>query len=1787
MHVDKSPSQEAAYQHLAQRFKSLGSGGGPRGPGSDNHLTVISDGRMAAIDHRLFPDAPNHMPPLGNELEQTKLEQLIENVYAIWDGTHDHPFFDTADGGGYEAEPSARGQATQIVFASIGYSRGEGRLFLPDYFRAELVDRGVPSEQIAWIGDHRTQDKKRRLFNDMNDGKVTILLGSEEAMGTGVNVQRRNYVAHNLGPGWFPSMDEQRVGRTLRQGNMNPQVRIIDYSTRASYDSNMWQLMSAKAGFIEAFFRGDPSMKHMEDVGDQSTYALAAAMTTRDPRALELANMRRALNQAERAREAADDRNWNRRSAHLRLTEGIGEHRARLNKWRNAMAQHVSTAGDAFRMTVGADVYDNRTEAGEALLSLLRRDPSSSGARGEVGGFAIHQRGQESSVRAWVEIQDDTGFPLISREVNGAETGAGIVSSIEAHLRRLPETERSIEASIARDEAALASLDEGTADEAPTRDEIDQMRAQVDELEAEITRQPDEVEAEEEAEAQPEVEMPQLNVWARQLVDKFGTDTITGTGYVLRDGSLATAPPNHEPDVAIRAADVAFIDTRAGRVHAGGPLSEWQISAIIEQMRDLSPVRLIHTVNGQEQLNVETDGPLTPETLRTAYPADSPDVLKQGKRGATWFNKEGKAMVALADSADFDTLMHEFAHVFRRQMSGDQEEAVASWAGARRTEEGWRWDRVAEERFADGFVDWLREGTSPNDAVKTVFARIRTWLRKLYATVRSKLNPEVRRTFEDLLVLNDYPEIEAFERVRNDLDGMGTEGMFIDGGRRLRVRRAGSGYMVDAHDADGHQVFERRHGDADDAARDIAGVPTIETPMPAGNRRMRVERVDERAAREREAGLRVESDELALREVVQAGGESDEEVLYQSGDLREQRLGNLARGRKTQVLNRLRELGVAPGDPTPWSSKPARELPVEQLRQIEGQLLEARREGRELEARRYERRDIVRFGRQRVRQIQAEMQRTLRETKTIPEPLRGMLRSLLGDLDLRRRGVTTEARVDPGQSDPLRLKSMLALLHADFDPDDTPAGLLLPAEADKPLADMTLLELERLNNTVQHYMHRVRELQGELRKGQRRRADQVANAAARELRQAPPVRSTLLRRGLVALAGERPGFLLERMGGRGRRSAIYDTLYRSVAEGARNKRRLVQTSAAQYFRDLAAAGFDMKARQLDKWLRTPMEVPEWASEMHRWTRGELMSVALMWRDPYSRRNLLDQDAGGIVFSDRGQQSEDPVTLTSEQAMELIGSLGDAEFRFIDRPVRNLFDSLFQRINTVFREKYGYDLEQSPEYFPVEVASAAVPDNPEAGGAVDHFRAQDGQGTAEPHQGIVQFRTGAIKPMVLRPVSTVINRSLDRATTYAGLELPLTDARRLMARRQVTSLMRERFGVDTPRHLQRYLRDVAGHGEVQDGAERVLMAIKRNVSVGSLGANIKVAASQTLSLPLYWIHVPMRYIVEAVGTMADPRRAKKVLQLHSQMDPDFAERSNYGFDPDIEAGRMFGTRALLPRESTPLRRVQEPVMNALMYGVRRADRWTVGRGQQAAVLHALDVFEGNASMTRDMAVELGVTADEAATMGPEQRLALAYQWANFVTGRTQPSFLAEHMNAFARGRFTRYAASFSGYTNIAFNALRRAVGAARGAQFQDPQLNAEALRAVVTIMVVGPVGVASLNYVRKLMRGEEPDPIWCDILSGMSAVVYGLRDVAYWATCNRGRGLGLDNPTQGAIEAVIQSTTSLPAALQSGDDERITRAMERTVAAGARTIGLPYWTPKGWVSTAANLVEMID
>src|ERR1039458_9068009 len=97
----------------------------------------------------------------------------------------------------------------------------------------------------------------RSLFADFRAGRVRVLIGSSDTMGTGVNVQQRLKALHHLDVPWLPSQIEQREGRIERQGNQHDEIFIYAYATLGSMDATMWQNNERKARFIEAALSGD------------------------------------------------------------------------------------------------------------------------------------------------------------------------------------------------------------------------------------------------------------------------------------------------------------------------------------------------------------------------------------------------------------------------------------------------------------------------------------------------------------------------------------------------------------------------------------------------------------------------------------------------------------------------------------------------------------------------------------------------------------------------------------------------------------------------------------------------------------------------------------------------------------------------------------------------------------------------------------------------------------------------------------------------------------------------------------------------------------------------------------------------------------------------------------------------------------------------------------------------------------------------------------------------------------------------------------------------------------------------------------------------------------------------------------------------------------------------------------------------------------------------------------------------------------------------------------------
>ncbi|GLI96006.1 N-6 DNA methylase [Methylocystis echinoides] len=374
---------------LDARIKAIEMRDRPPEPGDDILLSVITDGRHAAIDLRL-------VDPDNDDEPDNKLNLLIGNALRIWRETADNAYVRT-DGKPYELPGAA-----QMIFSDLGTISVEKSRGFSAYrwIRDELVRMGVPASEIAFMQDYKKSEAKQRLFGDVRAGKVRFLIGSSDTMGTGVNAQLRLKALHHLDVPWLPSQIAQREGRIERQGNQNDVIDIFAYATEGSLDATMWQNNERKARFIAAALSGDASIRRLEDLGEgqANQFAMAKAIASGDQRLMLKAGLEADIARLERLRAAhIDDQHAVRRQ--LRDAErDIEFSTRRIAEIGEDMERLVPTTGEAFAATIAGKRYVERKEAGRALmkeaLTLVQLQQEGESIIASIGGFDLEYSGE-------------------------------------------------------------------------------------------------------------------------------------------------------------------------------------------------------------------------------------------------------------------------------------------------------------------------------------------------------------------------------------------------------------------------------------------------------------------------------------------------------------------------------------------------------------------------------------------------------------------------------------------------------------------------------------------------------------------------------------------------------------------------------------------------------------------------------------------------------------------------------------------------------------------------------------------------------------------------------------------------------------------------------------------------------------------------------------------------------------------------------------------------------------------------------------------------------------------------------------------------------------------------------------------------------------------------------------------------------------------------------------------------------------------------------------------------
>lgn len=147
-------------------------------------------------------------------------------------------------------------KATQFVFSDLGtYKPGEWNP-CSEIKRKLVDDYGIPAHEIRFIQEAKTDKARKTMIKDMNEGKIRVLFGSTEMLGTGVNAQKRCVAIHHLDAPWRPSDLEQRDGRGIRKGNeiaklyADNKVDVLIYAVEKSLDAYKFGLLHNKQLFI-------------------------------------------------------------------------------------------------------------------------------------------------------------------------------------------------------------------------------------------------------------------------------------------------------------------------------------------------------------------------------------------------------------------------------------------------------------------------------------------------------------------------------------------------------------------------------------------------------------------------------------------------------------------------------------------------------------------------------------------------------------------------------------------------------------------------------------------------------------------------------------------------------------------------------------------------------------------------------------------------------------------------------------------------------------------------------------------------------------------------------------------------------------------------------------------------------------------------------------------------------------------------------------------------------------------------------------------------------------------------------------------------------------------------------------------------------------------------------------------------------------------------------------------------------------------------------------------------
>ena len=667
----------------------------PGGP-----LRVVGLGSKAALSARLIsPELP--------EFRNSKVSMVADRVVKIWKET-------------------AKELGTQLIFSDLGTPKPSSKAAfvkerveelkvegLPakearaqageeydvlerdgefenpytvyDAIKEQLIARGVPAAEIAFIHDFNTDKRKQRFGELMNAGKIRIVVGSTPKMGVGLNVQKRLYALHHLDAPWKPAEIEQREGRIERQGNMwrelDKSVKIITYVTQGTFDTYRWGTLKRKHGLLVDFYSGNaPDV--MKDIDEESSmYELAMLGAMDDPEAARMAELEPKLD-AMRREAMAFQESRIQMQGRLKQTEvSIARDRETLANAEAAIALRGEVPEEGYSISLNKAPGDdeqvefaNAEEASKQLWKLMQMTTPGPNTASKWAGHAG---------AAQIQIGTVAGLPLFAKPMPAESPTSKLYKPPELYVagKFYAKTTTTPVGTWANVMQTIRARPEGVKDIAEKR--IPRLEADLPVLRERLQQE----------EFPKEAEMGELTVehqvLSRKLLDKGAA---ASTDIREQTSSLwATVPVNEYGDFAdgvfdpTLAADEAAIDARKK--------AEAEQMAAAQADRDEAQERAgggqglrgaPSQLPGPEEEGFEYERRSQEQTSRPEVVRSMERFLEElgsnapirtghvGRRRYAGVFKEPSNVIRSRHADDLPVLFHEIGHAIEWHMYGDQ-----------------------------------------------------------------------------------------------------------------------------------------------------------------------------------------------------------------------------------------------------------------------------------------------------------------------------------------------------------------------------------------------------------------------------------------------------------------------------------------------------------------------------------------------------------------------------------------------------------------------------------------------------------------------------------------------------------------------------------------------------------------------------------------------------------------------------------------------------------------------------------------------------------------------------------------------------------------------------------------------------------------------------------------------------------------------------------------------------------------------------------------------------------